>query len=107
MNVTFQSDNVMAVESPVKLVEGESVTFTCTYWGTPTSVSAKVYLNNSDKTSTVMPSGSVSISGNVATLKPATAMVGGNRYVFAVTGTVASETRIRKFVAIVAKDEAE
>lgn len=106
MNITFQSDNVFAIESPIKLVEGESITFACTYWAAPTTVSCLVYKNKSDKTSTVMPSGSTSVSGLVATLKPATAMVGG-RYVFSVTATVAGETRVRKFMAIVGKDEQE
>lgn len=108
MNITFQEDMVFGVESPVKLVEGETVTFTCTFWGVPSSVSCAVYKNGGATavTSTVMPSGSVTISGNTATLKPATAMTGGARYIFAVTGTVSSDVRVKKFMAIVQKDEA-
>lgn len=107
MNITFQSDKVWAVESPVRLVEGETVTFACTFWGDVTIVSCLVYRNNTNITSTVMPSGSVSTSGKIATLKPATAFVGGARYVFSVTGTVAGNVRIRKIQAVVQKDEKE
>lgn len=107
MNITFQDEKVWAVESPIRLVEGETVTFACSFWGDVTSVSCVVYRNNTNVTSTVMPSGSVSTSGKIATLKPATALVGGARYVFAVTGTVSGNVRIRKFQAIVQKDEKE
>lgn len=107
INLNVTADSPIAIESPVKLVEGESITFSLTFWDSVTSVSCLVYRNNTDVTSTVMPSGSTSVSGKVATLKPATALVGGARYVFSVTGTVAGNTRVRKFVAIVQKDERE
>jgi len=106
--VTFLEDQNWAIESPIKVVEGESITIACTFWttvtGTPTCA---VYRNRSSTavTSTVMPAGSVSVNVSVVTLKPATAMVGGSRYTFAVTATVSGNTRIKKFMAIVQKDE--
>lgn len=92
-----------------EVVEGESITFSITYSGATavSSVSAKVYRRTTDVTSSVMPSGSTSASGNVATLKPVTAMVGGNDYVVAVTATVDGNTRIKKFTIKCQKDEAK
>ena len=107
MNVNFQLNEVFAVESPIRVVEGATVTFTCTYWGAVTSPSAKVYRNGTEVTSTVMPSGSTSVSGSVATLKPLTALVGGARYVVAVTGTVGGDIFVKKVEVICGRDEDE
>ena len=105
-SLTFLDEQNWAVESPINVVEGESITFNCTYWaavtGTPTCV---VYKNGRSVTATVFPSGSISVNGTVVTLKPATGMLGGSRYVFAVTATVGSNTRVKKFMAIVQRDE--
>jgi len=107
VNITFLEDEVWAVESPVDVVEGESVTFACTYWDTPSSPSAKAYRRNLTVTTTVFPTNSPTASGSVVTLSPATGLVGGGRYVIAVTATVDSDTRVRKIMLKCAKDEAE
>lgn len=107
MNVNFMIDKPYALETPIPVVEGESLTFACTYWAAPTSVSAKAYRNGQDVSATVFPSGSITISGNTATLKPATGFIGGGRYVIAVTGTVEGDVLVRKILLIVSKDEAE
>ena len=106
-SVTFTERRIEAVESPLKLVEGSTVTLACTFWGTVTSPSALVYRKRKDVTSTAMPSGSASASGSVATLKPLTALVGGATYIVAVTGTVGGDT-FKKIIRIyVRKDESE
>lgn len=106
MNVTFTQDREWAVQSPIKLVEGSTVTIACTFsWGAVTSPNAAVYRNKATVTSTVMPSGSHTASGSVATLKPLTALVGGANYVIAVTGTVGGDVHVKKIEVIVSKDE--
>ena len=107
MNITFTEKGIWADESPRPVVEGATINISATYWGTPTTVSAVVYRNTTDVSSTCMPSGSVSITGNTATLKPLTAMTGGNRYVVAVTGTVGGEVHVKKMMLICSKDEAQ
>ena len=109
INLTALSDKIMCVESPVSVVEGETITFSVTFWGAATTSSTIVYRNQSSTavTATIMPSGSQTESGNVVTLKPATAFTGGSRYIFAVTATVAGNVRVRKFMVICAKDEKE
>ena len=105
--ITFTEKKEWAVESPIRVIEGSSLTLACTFWGAVTSPSAAVYRNRQAVTSAVMPSGSHSASGSVATLKPLTALVGGARYVVAVTGTVAGDTWIKKVEVLVGKDEDE
>lgn len=107
MNITFKQYDIYALESPKAVVEGATINIVATFWGTPTNVSAKVYKNKNDVTSTVMPSGSVTISGVTAALKPLTALAGGNNYVVAVTGTVGGEVHVKKMRLIVQKDETE
>jgi len=107
MNLTFTQDRDWAIESPVNLVEGSTVTFACTFWGAVTSPGAAVYRRNATVTATVMPSGSHSASGSVATLKPLTALVGDAKYVIAVTGTVGGDVFVKKIEIAVGKDEGE
>ena len=107
MNVTFTSAGVFAAESPIKAVEGSTITLACTFWAAVTSPSAKVYRGGTEYTSVVMPAGSASASGNVATLKPLTALVGGFRYIVAVSGTVAGDVHVKKIEVIVGRDEDE
>ena len=107
--LTVLEDSVWVLERPIKVVEGESIVFTLEAWATITSTpTCVVYRNRSSTavTSTVMPSGSHTYSGTTATLKPATAMVGGSTYTFAVTLAIGGDTRIRKFKVICQKDEA-
>ena len=109
-NVTFLGNEPFAVESPLQLVEGASITFVCTYAdgttvsGTPTAVA---YKKKTAVTTTVFPTGSVTASGNVVTLKPATGFIGGNKYIIAVTAVVDSITLVHKFQINAAKDESE
>ena len=87
-------------ESPITAVEGEIITYSLTWLGasnlsTPTAL---VYFKGSDVTSTAMPSGSHSKSGNVQTLKPitfASAWV-NNFIVVAIQCVVDGNTEIRK-----------
>ena len=106
-SITFTEDQVFAVQSRIDAVEGSTVTLACTFWGAVTSPGATVYRNRQDVTSTVMPSGSHSASGSVATLKPLTALVGGARYIIAVTGTVSGDVWIKKVMIVVGRDEDE
>lgn len=106
MNITFQQNSLYARESPITVAEGTTITLAANYWDTPSTVSAAVKrkADQSDVTSTVMPSGSVSISGNVATLKPLViASGGGYTYTVNVTGTVAGDVWVKKMDVIVRK----
>jgi len=105
--VTFVQNAVFAVESPVNLVEGESITFSCTYWATPSSPSAKVYKKKTDVTTTNMPSGSASVTGWVVTLPQLTALAGTNRYVVNVQATVGGDVKLRKIEVLVQRAGAE
>lgn len=69
-----------------------------TNWGsTPTTPSCQVYEWNastrtwSDVTSTVMPSGTISVNNNVITLKPLQALTAGKYYLILVTFTIAGK----------------
>ena len=107
MNITFTEKRPFAVESPIKTVEGASLTFACTYWGTVSTPSAAAYRNNATVTTTVFPTNSPSASGSVVTLSPATGLVGNARYIIAVTATVGGDVHVKKLELIVGKDEAE
>ena len=103
------SNEIFVVESPLTVVAGETLTLSLTWLGA-TSVSAPgatVYHNGTDETSTIMPSGSHSASGNVQTLKPITAMTGGETYVIAASATVDGNTEIRKVLVKAVKAAAE
>ncbi len=80
-------DTLQVVEGPKQQTSNESIAYTvgvAAYPGSgdPSSVVASVFnlSDNSDVTSTVMPTGSVSVSGNTITLKPLTLLTGGNTY---------------------------
>lgn len=107
MNVTFLEDKTFAVESPVYVVEGESLTFSCTAWGAVSSPSAVAYRKKTTVTSTVFPTNSPSASGSVVTLSPATGFVGGANYIIAVTFTLSGDTFVRKIELVASKDEQE
>lgn len=94
--------------SPIWALPGETVTLTITVEGTnaPSSPSATVYKGRSDVTSTVMPSGSHTASGQVITLKPATAMVAGSDYAFIIQATVGGNTEQRKLIVQCVDDKA-
>ena len=89
------------VEEVEPAVEGATITYSITWLGASSisSPSSKVYMNGTDITSTVQPSGSASVSGNVQTLKPIAFQAGhgGNHYVVTCTCTVDGNTDIAKF----------
>lgn len=108
ISLTATQEDAFVLNSPKTLVEGEGITYSITYLNATTcsSPSAIVYRNgNNDVTSTVMPSGSHSATGNVVTLKPITGLVGNATYIIAVTATVDGNTRVKKIKLIVQKDE--
>ena len=100
INLNATQSGAWLVESPLVSVAGETTTYSVTYLGSSSvsSVTGTVYQNKSDVTSTIMPSGSTSASGNVATLKPITAMTGGKKYVITVTATVDGNVVVKKFM---------
>lgn len=74
-------------------LESVAYSFTLKQTGPPSSPDVKnVYRNGTDVESTVMPSGSSSVSGNVITLPALTALTAGSDYVIVVTATVNSQT---------------
>jgi hypothetical protein len=93
-------DDVYLLESPLTLVAGTSRTLSVVFQRV-TAVSspvATVYKDGSDVTATVMPAGSASVAGNVATLKPLTALIGGEEYVLALSVTADGDTDVKKLI---------
>lgn len=103
--------DILLVESPISMIEGESITFNITWQGAGSlsSPTAIVYKKGADITSTVMPSGSHSVSGNVQTLKPLTPSTndGGQKYVIVVQCEVDGNTEKRKLMVNIVKASAE
>lgn len=106
-NITFVNDEIWAVESPVEVVEGESVTYACTFWDTPSIPSAVAYRRNQTVTTTVFPTNFPTASGYIVTLSPATGLVGGGRYVIVVSATVSGDVRKKQIMLICKKDATE
>lgn len=116
-SLTFSSTKLSALEGEFSVKESPpsgatiSVTFSCTYWATVTSVSAvNCYVNKQDKTSTLMPSGSVTGTGtSTVTLKPLVVPsgYGGKKIIINVTAVVGSDTITREIRVNVRKDEIE
>lgn len=94
--------DVFVVESPIYQLNGETITYAIRWEGASSvsSPSATVYRGRTDVTSTVMPSGSHSASGDVITLKPLTALTSGSRYAVVVSATVDSMTRVVKIMVL-------
>ena len=95
-----QESSVWLSESPISMIEGETITYNIIYLdatqiGLPSVI---VYMDGDDVTSTVMPTGEHSISGNSLTLKPLTACNGdgGNKYVLVIQAVVDGNTERRK-----------
>ena len=107
MNLTFTQPKIYAVQSPVKIVEGSTITFACGYWGTASTPSAAAYRKGKTVTTTVFPTNTPSASGAVVTLSPATGFSGGADYIIVVTATVSGDVWKKKIKLIVAKDENE
>jgi hypothetical protein len=100
MQLTFAQKELSANESPLKIAEGTTLSFSCVFWDNVGSTSAKVYRDGEDVTSTIMPSGSVTEAANVATLKPATAWSGGFTYVVVVTTTIAGDVWTKRTTVV-------
>lgn len=107
-NLVALRNQVMLSGSPVFMSPTETYTFTVTWpWATSlsSSTAAAFKVNGSDVSSTLMPSGSHTASGNVQTLKPITAVTGGTTYVVNVTTTIDSgNVETRSFEIIVRKN---
>jgi hypothetical protein len=103
--------NLWLLESPDNIIEGETITYSIEWLGASavSGTTCKVYFNNADVTSTVMPSGSFSQSGTVSTLKPLAAQTGhgGGIYVVVPQATVDGNTELRKFELRVLSAKAE
>ena len=106
------SSEIWVIESPVTMVEGESIAYSVDWLGASKveNPAVTVYKNGQDVTSSVMVSGDAHvISGNVLTMKKITAGAsdGGARYVVVVECGVDNNTERRKLLIQVAKAEAE
>jgi hypothetical protein len=88
------------LEEAEAVVEGATITYSYTWTGisSVSSPTATVYKDGQDITSTVMPSGSHSVSGNVQTLKPIVfqANHGGSKYVINIQAVADGNTDIYK-----------
>ncbi len=97
-------------ESPIQMLEGETITYALTWIGASalSSPTAVVYKDSAVYTSTAMPSGSHTVSGNVQTLKPlvATGGDGNNDYVVIIECVVDGNTERRKLIVNIIRDEA-
>lgn len=109
LRLTAMRRDPWVLESPYYATAGESLPFTFTYEGASsvTDPVAAAYKDETTVTSTVFPTNSPSVSANVVTLSTATGLVGGERYVIAVTAVVDGATLIRKLLLIVAGAGAE
>ncbi len=95
----------------IKVVEGETKTYSI-QWKRATSVSSAtmvIYKGTTDLTATLCPSGSITYSGNIATLKPIAFPVDGgtDTYKMAVTATVDGQTLVAEAQFKVSKKSAE
>lgn len=102
------TDTIWINESPVDLTEGDQPTYSITFDDATTvaSGSLAIYKNGSGSDISVtnsMTNGSFAYSGNVVTLPTLKNLVGGNRYVVAITITVDSVVEVRKLELVVQK----
>jgi hypothetical protein len=97
------TNKIWLVESPVRMIEGEEITFSVEWSGAANveTPSSKVFKNGVDITGTVMISGDQdTVGGNVQTLRRITAQSGdgGSRYVIEVSADVDNNTEKRKLL---------
>lgn len=107
-NLIWRLNEPMLLGSPVFQLPGESITYNITVEGSnaPTAPVATVYKGRTDVTATVMPAGSASVSGQVITLKPLTALVANSDYSVIIQATVAGNTEQRKLIVQCVDDKA-
>lgn len=102
---------VLLIESPISMIEGETITYSLTWQGASAlaSPTVTVFKDAEDITTEAMPSGSHSVSGNVQTLKPLVAGSnhGGHIYVVIMQCSVDGNIERRKLIVKIIKDEAE
>ena len=85
--------SLFILDSPIYQGENATVPYSITFpWATTvgSSPTVVVYKNGTDVTSTAMPSGSHSASGKTLTLKPLTALLGGETYIIDILATIDS-----------------
>ena len=100
------------IEEPEPLIEGSKITYSIQWQGgsSLSSPSATVWMNDTEITSTAMPSGTHSVSGNVQTLKELVTTVGhgGNKYVVVIECVVDGNTeRVKMIVPVLRQSEAK
>lgn len=107
-NIIHRLNEPNTLPPKIWMFPGETVTLNITVEGSnaPTSPTAAVYKGRTDVTSTVMPSGSHTVSGQVITLKPITALVGNSDYALMYTVTIAGNTEQRKIIIQCVDDKA-
>lgn len=95
----MSDDYIWTSPKKVSQVEGTSRTWAVDFRGYTTVAvsSVTVYLNETDVTSTAMPAGSHAVNGTIITLKPLTALIGGETYVVRVLATCDGDTDGRQF----------
>ena len=108
-SLTFLQDDVWALQSPIKIVEGATIPFTGTFpWATTvtTGVTVEIYKDGSstDTAGTYMPTGGHTTTGNTFTTKSMTSLVPG-KYVCVVNATVDSILDVWKWQVNVQKQE--
>ena len=82
--------------------EREAVSYSIVFddYSTVTLANVYVYRGSTDVTSTVMPSGAHSTSNNVVTLKPLTALTGGDTYIIDITVTVTGDQTLQRWIRV-------
>ena len=101
--------SVWVDESPIEVVSGTSYTLSLTWLGASsvTVTSVTIYRAGTDVSSTNMPAGSHSASGNVATFKPLTALVANTVLILSIVCAVDSNTEVRKLRVMVKQPATE
>lgn len=104
--------DITTIESPISMLEGETITYSLTWQGSNSlsSPTVLVFKDGTDYTSTAMPSGSHSVSGNVQTFKPLVTTAGtdgGKRFVVIIQCVVDSNTERRKLLVNIRRQDTE
>lgn len=99
--------DILVIESPISMIEGEIITYSLTWQGASSlSVPAvEVFRDGTDITTTAMPSGAHSVSGNVQTFKPLKALSGDGKkkYSVVIECIVDGNTERRKLIVTIVK----
>jgi hypothetical protein len=92
--------------SPLKVSENDQFVISDTIVGgtTISALDVKIYLGNTDKTSTILSTGTQAFSGNLYSTKTLSTLKGGNQYVLAARVTVDGQVITRKCEVRVQKE---